>query len=134
MHIRRRLRPLPNSIPRPCHAWPSSPRSSMGRRVAPMSRLDSLWYASPLHSQSPYYIILTPHSVSQHVAYPNWLKRVSRHKVRLADVRLFVFCKQYREQAQRRGPGGVFQIQFVSDDGEWSFFGTWNQFLMDANV
>lgn len=56
-------------------------------------------------------------TVNEQYMDPNWLTRVSSHKVRLKDLRLFVFCKRYREYRQRRGPAGEFQINFVSDRG-----------------
>ncbi|KAM4055017.1 hypothetical protein HRG_005830 [Hirsutella rhossiliensis] len=56
--------------------------------------------------------------VTHQSASPTWLKRISRHRVCLADVQLYVFCHQYRQQNQRRGPAGAFEIRFFSDEGE----------------
>lgn len=58
-----------------------------------------------------------PATVTHQSASPTWLKRVSRHRVRLADVQLYVFCRQYRQQNQRRGAIGAFEINFVSEEG-----------------
>ncbi|KAG8421037.1 hypothetical protein J3458_002944 [Metarhizium acridum] len=54
--------------------------------------------------------------VTEQARYTNWIRRgSSRRKVWLSEIRLFVFCKQYREHSQRKGPAGEFQINFVSD-------------------
>ncbi|KJZ73496.1 hypothetical protein HIM_07052 [Hirsutella minnesotensis 3608] len=55
--------------------------------------------------------------VTHQSASRTWLKRISRHRVRLADVQPYVFCHQYRQSNQRRGPVGAFEIRFVSDEG-----------------
>ncbi|POR39802.1 Uncharacterized protein TPAR_00008 [Tolypocladium paradoxum] len=59
--------------------------------------------------------------VTHQSASPTWLKRVSRHRVRLADVQLYVFCRQYRQQNQRRGAVGAFEINFVSEEAARRF-------------
>ncbi|KOS19322.1 hypothetical protein ESCO_000898 [Escovopsis weberi] len=52
---------------------------------------------------------------------PGWFKRVSKRRIRLADLQIYTFCQQYRQQSQRRGPGGAFEIQFFSEDAAQSF-------------
>ncbi|KAK2591139.1 hypothetical protein QQS21_011177 [Conoideocrella luteorostrata] len=59
--------------------------------------------------------------VSRQATSMTWLVRVSQHKVRLADIQLFIFCKQYREQSQRRGRSNAFQIEFMSYDAAQHF-------------
>ncbi|KAK1240830.1 hypothetical protein MKX07_006263 [Trichoderma sp. CBMAI-0711] len=59
--------------------------------------------------------------VTHQSASPTWLKRVSRKRIRLADVQLYVFCQQYRQQSQRKGSGGSFEIQFYSEEAAQSF-------------
>ncbi|PNY23355.1 Uncharacterized protein TCAP_06694 [Tolypocladium capitatum] len=59
--------------------------------------------------------------VTHQSASPTWLKRVSHHRVRLADVQLYVFCRQYRQQNQRRGAVGAFEIHFVSEEAARRF-------------
>ncbi|OTA07685.1 hypothetical protein A9Z42_0085890 [Trichoderma parareesei] len=59
--------------------------------------------------------------VTHQSASPTWLKRVSRKRIRLADVQLYVFCQQYRQQSQRKGSGGSFEIQFYSEEGMTPF-------------
>ncbi|RCI14861.1 hypothetical protein L249_6726 [Ophiocordyceps polyrhachis-furcata BCC 54312] len=54
-------------------------------------------------------------------ASSTWLTRVSPHRVRLADLHLYVFCRQYRPQNQRRGSGGAFEIRFVADEAARRF-------------
>jgi hypothetical protein len=54
--------------------------------------------------------------VTHQVTSPTWLKRVSRRRVRLADIQLYVFCQNYKQQRQRRGPAGAFEINFHNDD------------------
>ena len=46
------------------------------------------------------------------------MKRISRRRIRLADVQPYVFCQEYRQQSQRRGQGGTFEIQFYSEEGQ----------------
>ncbi|KAL6403484.1 hypothetical protein AUP68_12835 [Ilyonectria robusta] len=48
------------------------------------------------------------------------MKRVSKYKVRLADIQLYVFCPDYQQQNQRRGTAGAFEICFVSEEGQLS--------------
>lgn len=60
-----------------------------------------------------------PPAVTHQSASPTWLRRVSPHRVRLADVQLYVFCRQYRQQNQRRGRAGAFEITFASVEGAW---------------
>lgn len=52
---------------------------------------------------------------------PTWIKRVSRYKIRLTDVQLYVFCQDYRHQNQRRGAAGAFEICFVSEEAAKRF-------------
>ncbi|KAI8230205.1 hypothetical protein K4K54_000928 [Colletotrichum sp. SAR 10_86] len=37
------------------------------------------------------------------------------------DVQLYVFCHRYRQQNQRKGQAGAFEINFVSDEGAKRF-------------
>ncbi|RDA94106.1 hypothetical protein CP533_6590 [Ophiocordyceps camponoti-saundersi (nom. inval.)] len=59
--------------------------------------------------------------VTHKSASSTWLTRVSPHRVRLADLHLYVFCRQYRPQNQRRGPEGAFEIRFVADEAARRF-------------
>ncbi|KAH0528121.1 hypothetical protein TsFJ059_003023 [Trichoderma semiorbis] len=59
--------------------------------------------------------------VTHQSASPTWLKRVSRKRIRLADIQLYVFCQQYRQQAQRKGSGGAFELQFYNEEAAQSF-------------
>ncbi|KAJ0320586.1 hypothetical protein Brms1b_003087 [Colletotrichum noveboracense] len=54
-------------------------------------------------------------------ASPTWLQRKSNHRVWLKDVQLYVFCHRYRQQNQRKGQAGAFEINFVSDEGAKRF-------------
>lgn len=65
-------------------------------------------------------IALTKLPVTHQCSLPTWFRHVSPHKVRLANLQLFVFCSQYRQHTQRRGPESDFQITFVSEDGKCS--------------
>ncbi|KFA66550.1 hypothetical protein S40285_00703 [Stachybotrys chlorohalonatus IBT 40285] len=59
--------------------------------------------------------------VTHQSASPTWLKRVSRHKIRLADIQLYVFCQKYQQQNQRRGSAGAFEIHFASEEASYRF-------------
>ncbi|KAL2758856.1 hypothetical protein ACRALDRAFT_2040926 [Sodiomyces alcalophilus JCM 7366] len=59
--------------------------------------------------------------VTHQSASPSWLKRKSRHRVWLKDVQLYVFCQRYRQQNQRRGRGGAFEICFASPEAAARF-------------
>ncbi|RSM14004.1 hypothetical protein CEP52_001580 [Fusarium oligoseptatum] len=59
--------------------------------------------------------------ITHQSASPKWIKRVSKTKVRLADVQLYVFCQEYRQQNQRRGAAGAFEICFVSEEATKRF-------------
>lgn len=52
---------------------------------------------------------------------PKWMKRVSKTKVHLADLQIYVFCQEYQEQNQRRGTSGAFEICFISEDAAKHF-------------
>ncbi|OAQ84239.1 hypothetical protein VFPBJ_03007 [Purpureocillium lilacinum] len=67
--------------------------------------------------QCPVWTAFVTHQSSS----PTWLKRISRHRVRLADIQLYVFCRQYRQQNQRRGRIGAFEINFISDEAARRF-------------
>jgi hypothetical protein len=56
--------------------------------------------------------------VTHQAASSTWLKRVSRRKIRLSDVQLYVFCQEYQQQHQRRGQAGAFEIYFHCEEGE----------------
>ncbi|KAL6358306.1 hypothetical protein LRP88_08489 [Fusarium phalaenopsidis] len=59
--------------------------------------------------------------ITHQSASPKWIKRVSKTKVRLADIQLYVFCQEYRQQNQRRGAAGAFEICFVSEEATKRF-------------
>ncbi|KAH7006217.1 hypothetical protein EDB82DRAFT_111349 [Fusarium venenatum] len=50
-----------------------------------------------------------------------WIKRVSKTRVRLADIHLYVFCQEYRQQNQRINRSGAFEIKFVSEEAAKRF-------------
>jgi hypothetical protein len=52
---------------------------------------------------------------------PRWIKRVSKTRVRLADIHLYVFCQEYRQQNQRINRSGAFEIKFVSEEAAKRF-------------
>jgi hypothetical protein len=54
--------------------------------------------------------------VTHQASSPTWIKRVSRRRVRLADIQIYVFCQNYRQQRQRRGNAGAFELAFTSED------------------
>ncbi|EHK16854.1 uncharacterized protein TRIVIDRAFT_163085 [Trichoderma virens Gv29-8] len=55
--------------------------------------------------------------VTHQSASPTWLRRVSRKRIRLADIQLYVFSQAYRQQEQRKGSGGAFELQFFTEEG-----------------
>ncbi|KAK7415488.1 hypothetical protein QQX98_005841 [Neonectria punicea] len=59
--------------------------------------------------------------VTHQSASSTWMKRVSKYKIRLADIQLYVFCQNYQQQNQRRGSAGVFEICFVSEEASKRF-------------
>ncbi|WYZ42779.1 hypothetical protein EsH8_VI_000478 [Colletotrichum jinshuiense] len=59
--------------------------------------------------------------ITHQSASPTWLQRKSRHRVWLKDVQLYVFCQRYRQQNQRKGQAGAFEIKFVADEGATLF-------------
>jgi hypothetical protein len=59
--------------------------------------------------------------VTHQSASPTWLKRVSAHRIRLADIHLYVFNEKYQQQNQRRGSAGAFEISFVSPEASRRF-------------
>ncbi|KAH7170795.1 hypothetical protein EDB81DRAFT_876815 [Dactylonectria macrodidyma] len=59
--------------------------------------------------------------VTHQSASSTWMKRVSKFKVRLADIQLYVFCQDYQQQNQRRGSAGAFEICFVSEEASKRF-------------
>ncbi|ROT34779.1 hypothetical protein SODALDRAFT_85006 [Sodiomyces alkalinus F11] len=59
--------------------------------------------------------------VTHQSASPTWLQRKSRHRVWLKDIQLYVFCQRYRQQNQRRGRAGAFEIFFSSPEAAARF-------------
>lgn len=59
--------------------------------------------------------------VTHQSASPKWIKRVSKTRVRLAGIQLYVFCQEYRQQNQRINRAGAFEIRFVSEEGSLPF-------------
>ncbi|KAI5466230.1 hypothetical protein BGZ63DRAFT_438061 [Mariannaea sp. PMI_226] len=59
--------------------------------------------------------------ITHQSASSTWMKRVSKYKVRLLDVQLYVFCGNYQQQNQRRGTAGAFEICFVSEEASKRF-------------
>ncbi|KAL0936414.1 uncharacterized protein CTRU02_208629 [Colletotrichum truncatum] len=59
--------------------------------------------------------------VTHQSASRTWLHRKSRHRIWLKDIQLYVFCHRYRQQNQRKGQAGAFEINFVSDVGATRF-------------
>ncbi len=59
--------------------------------------------------------------VTHQSASPKWMRRVSKTRVRLADIQLYVFCQEYRQQNQRVNRAGAFEIRFVSEEGSLPF-------------
>ncbi|KAI6783731.1 uncharacterized protein J7T54_001607 [Emericellopsis cladophorae] len=57
--------------------------------------------------------------VTQQSASTTWIKRVSnsKHRIRLMDVQLYVFCQDYRQNRQRKGKSGAFEISFHQAEG-----------------
>lgn len=64
--------------------------------------------------------------VTHQCASPTWIRRVSKHKVRLSDIQLYVFCQKYQHQNQRRGSAGAFEIYFVSEEASQRFKDVFN--------
>lgn len=83
-----------------------------------MSRVDGIQYVKPRLQLLKTIGWLTL-AVTHQSASPKWIKRVSKTKVRLADVQLYVFCQEYRQHNQRRGAAGAFEICFVSEEGKF---------------
>ncbi|ROW11242.1 hypothetical protein VMCG_01519 [Cytospora schulzeri] len=50
----------------------------------------------------------------------DWLVRKSKHRVWIKSILLYVFCDKYREAHMRR-KGGMFEIEFVSDEAAGRF-------------
>ncbi|KAJ4271743.1 hypothetical protein NW762_000449 [Fusarium torreyae] len=59
--------------------------------------------------------------ITHQSASSKWIKKVSRTKIRLADVQLYVFCEEYRQQNQRINSSGAFEIRFVSEEAAKRF-------------
>ncbi|KAF5023336.1 hypothetical protein F66182_4644 [Fusarium sp. NRRL 66182] len=67
--------------------------------------------------QSPVWTAFVTHQS----ASPKWIKRVGKTKIRLADIQLYVFCQEYRQQNQRNNSAGAFEIRFVSEEATKRF-------------
>jgi hypothetical protein len=59
--------------------------------------------------------------VTDQASSPSWIRRVNRHRVRIANIQLYVFCQKYQQQNQRRGSAGAFEINFVSEEASQRF-------------
>ncbi|KAM0216617.1 hypothetical protein ACHAPA_007567 [Fusarium lateritium] len=65
---------------------------------------------------------------------PKWIKRVSKTRVRLADIQLYVFCQEYRQQNQRINRAGAFEIRFISEEAAKRFREVFAPMLTDEST
>ncbi|KAG5992180.1 hypothetical protein E4U54_003721, partial [Claviceps lovelessii] len=79
-------------------------------------RLHAAVWEGPLR-QCPVWTIFI--SSAEAANSESWLKRVSRDKVQLTGVQVHIFCQEYREQRQRRGPMGAFELEFMHKDAQY---------------
>lgn len=50
-----------------------------------------------------------------------WISRRSKHRVWLRNIKLYVFCKNYRQEVQRQNKSNAFEIYFVTEQGASKF-------------
>ena len=67
--------------------------------------------------QSPVWTAFVTHQS----ASPTWLIQKSKHRIWLKDAQLYVFCTGYRQQNQRPGRGGEFELRFATERAATSF-------------
>ncbi|KAF5980835.1 hypothetical protein FCOIX_4585 [Fusarium coicis] len=72
--------------------------------------------------------------ITHQSASPKWIKRVSKTRVRLADIQLYVFCQEYRQQNQRINRAGAFEIRFVSEEAAKRFKELFSPTLIDDST
>ncbi|KAH7181005.1 hypothetical protein DER46DRAFT_653179 [Fusarium sp. MPI-SDFR-AT-0072] len=72
--------------------------------------------------------------ITHQSASPKWIKRVSKTRVRLADIQLYVFCQEYRQQNQRINRAGAFEIRFVSEEAAKRFKELFSPALIDEST
>lgn len=53
-------------------------------------------------------------------ASPDWITRHSPHRIWVRDIRLYIFCKKYKQSHQTR-KGGLFEIRFMEEDAADAF-------------
>jgi hypothetical protein len=59
--------------------------------------------------------------VTHQSASSTWLVKKSKHRIWLKDIQLYVFCQKYRQQNQRQGAAGAFELYFVSEQAAQKF-------------
>lgn len=72
--------------------------------------------------------------ITHQSASPKWMRRVSKTRVRLADIQLYVFCQEYRQQNQRVNRAGSFEIRFVSEEAAKRFKELFSPALIDEST
>ncbi|EXL50109.1 hypothetical protein FOCG_10194 [Fusarium oxysporum f. sp. radicis-lycopersici 26381] len=72
--------------------------------------------------------------ITHQSASPKWIKRVSKTRVRLAGIQLYVFCQEYRQQNQRINRAGAFEIRFVSEEAAKRFKELFSPALIDEST
>ncbi|VTT56938.1 unnamed protein product [Fusarium fujikuroi] len=72
--------------------------------------------------------------ITHQSASPKWMRRVSKTRVRLADIQLYVFCQEYRQQNQRVNRAGAFEIRFVSEEAAKRFKELFSPALIDEST
>ncbi|RKL16810.1 hypothetical protein BFJ68_g4898 [Fusarium oxysporum] len=72
--------------------------------------------------------------ITHQSASPKWIKRVSKARVRLAGIQLYVFCQEYRQQNQRINRAGAFEIRFVSEEAAKRFKELFSPALIDEST
>lgn len=72
--------------------------------------------------------------ITHQSASRKWIRRVSKTRVRLADIQLYVFCQEYRQQNQRVNRAGAFEIRFVSEEAAKRFKELFSPALIDEST
>ncbi|SPO00898.1 uncharacterized protein DNG_03646 [Cephalotrichum gorgonifer] len=60
--------------------------------------------------------------VTHQCTSPTWLVKESRRRVWLRDVQLYVFHQNYRQENQRKGREGAFEIDFLNEKAAARFY------------
>jgi len=62
-----------------------------------------------------------PVSVTHQSQSATWLVRQGKHRVRLTEIQLYIFCNSYNQDNMRQNKASAFELYFMSEEAARRF-------------